>query len=165
MLSRREAAGVRRSLLAAQEYLGAADARAVALVAERLAPGITAGASESVGGAVHVAGSASVPEALLDACEQAIADRHRLRIRYDGAHRGAATDRVIRPYHLHNAQGEWYVLGYCGARRDVRTFLLGRVRAPTGGDPGSGTSEGLGPPLCLLAGGAVGSVELPGGGE
>jgi predicted DNA-binding transcriptional regulator YafY len=128
VLSRSEAAGLRRALLAAQEYLGAADARALALITERLAPHLSALTRETVGGAIRLSGSVSVAEALLDACERAVTDRHRLHILYDGAHRGEITDRVIRPYHLHNARGEWYLIAYCELRQDFRTFFLGRIR-------------------------------------
>lgn len=66
-LSRRETAGLRRALLAAREYLGAEDARALEIVAERLAPDLAPVDRESVSGAVHPAGSVSIPPGLLAA--------------------------------------------------------------------------------------------------
>ena len=36
--------------------------------------------------------------------------------------------RLIDPYHLVSYQGEWYVIGFCHARKDLRTFALSRIR-------------------------------------
>ncbi|RJX28457.1 MAG: WYL domain-containing protein [Desulfurivibrio sp.] len=41
-----------------------------------------------------------------------------------------ATDlaqRTIDPYHVVNYQGEWYVIAFCQARHDIRTFALSRI--------------------------------------
>ncbi|NTV14924.1 MAG: WYL domain-containing protein [Desulfobulbaceae bacterium] len=37
--------------------------------------------------------------------------------------------RLINPYHVVNFQGEWYLIGYCHSRREIRTFAFSRIRA------------------------------------
>ena len=128
-LSEREGAALRRSLLAAQEYLGAADAQAVGLLLERFASCVPAAAErESIGGSMHFAMGAEVDEALLSACRQAVRNRQRLSIRYFSAHRDATDARVVQPYHLHYYQGEPHLLAWCEWKRAFRQFFLGRVQ-------------------------------------
>ncbi len=38
-----------------------------------------------------------------------------------------AVSRVLDPYHGVRFEGDWYVVGYCHLRRDVRTFSLARI--------------------------------------
>ncbi len=60
--------------------------------------------------------------------------RHRtLRLRYFTLERGAETDRTVDPYGLVLHEGAFYLVGWCHWRRDVRTFLLERVRAVADG--------------------------------
>ncbi len=35
--------------------------------------------------------------------------------------------RTIDPYHVVSFQGEWYVIAFCHARQDIRTFALSRI--------------------------------------
>lgn len=35
--------------------------------------------------------------------------------------------RTIDPYHVVNFQGEWYVLGFCHTRKNLRTFAMSRI--------------------------------------
>jgi predicted DNA-binding transcriptional regulator YafY len=129
-LSEPEAAALRRSLLAAQEYLSESDAHPVRLLFERLAPYLSAPATpESIGGSIHFTPEAAVAPELMETCRRAIRNRHRLRLRYYSAHRDAETERIVRPYHLHNFQGEWHLIGWCEWREDFRQFFLGRIRA------------------------------------
>ncbi|MCD6389205.1 MAG: WYL domain-containing protein [Desulfobulbaceae bacterium] len=37
------------------------------------------------------------------------------------------TKRLIDPYHLVSYQGDWYVIAFCHARKDIRTFALSRI--------------------------------------
>jgi len=37
------------------------------------------------------------------------------------------TKRCVDPYHLHNFQGAWYVIGYCHLRQNFRTFSVDRI--------------------------------------
>ncbi len=50
------------------------------------------------------------------------------RIRFDyRSHDGAASRRHIEPYAAVHTDGRWYLIGYCLARRAMRTFRLDRV--------------------------------------
>ncbi len=128
-LSEKEGAALRRSLLAAQEYLGPADAQAVGLLLERFAAYIpAAGERESIGGSMQFATEAQVDEALLSACRKAVRNRQRLSIRYFSAHRDATDARTVQPYHLHYFQGEPHLLAWCEWKQAFRQFFLGRVQ-------------------------------------
>lgn len=127
-LSEREALALRRSLLAAREFLGATDAEALQIVADRLGQHLPAslGANERVRGAMRL--SYAVPSALLRDCEQAVDRRHRLRLLYDSANQNALTERTVRPYDLLHWRGEPHLVAYCEMRQAMRQFFLGRVR-------------------------------------
>jgi predicted DNA-binding transcriptional regulator YafY len=127
-LSDTEAAALRRSLLAAEEYLSPADADAVRLVAERLAGYLPEDASggERVRGSIRLL--QHVPSELHDACVRAVERRHRLRLAYYSVRRDEVNERVVRPYDLLNWRGEPHLIAWCEWRREVRQFFLGRVR-------------------------------------
>lgn len=56
--------------------------------------------------------------------------RHRtVRIRYFTLERGREGDRLVDPYGLIWHEGAFYLVGRCHARKDVRTFLVDRIRA------------------------------------
>lgn len=58
------------------------------------------------------------------------ARRHeRVEIDYAAASRAQAERRPIDPYGIVHHAGEWYVVGYCHKRGDVRTFRLDRIGA------------------------------------
>lgn len=129
--TQREAATLRRSLLAAQEYLAPPDAGPVSALARRFQPYLpTLGetASESMGGAIHPSGGVSASPALLDDCRAGIEARRRLRLLYYSAHRNAVGERVVRPHHLRHWRGEPYLIAWCETRQAFRDFFLGRVR-------------------------------------
>jgi len=65
------------------------------------------------------------------------ARRHeRVEIEYAAASRAQAARRRIDPYGIVHHAGEWYVVGYCHKRGDVRTFRLDRIGAlHTTGEP------------------------------
>jgi len=124
-----QASALRRSLLAAQEYLSTVDAAAIRLLLDRFAAYLPAGQErESIGGSMHFSHEAQVEQALLAACRQAVRNRQKMDIRYFSAHRNEVNDRVIHPYHLHYYQGEPHLLAWCEWKTDVRQFFLGRVR-------------------------------------
>jgi predicted DNA-binding transcriptional regulator YafY len=136
-----QAASVRRALLTAVEYLGDDDAAPLQALVAHLEAGNRAAFTRTVGkeivtigGAIRLTPSANVPRERLDACCAAISERRKLTLRYHGAHRGAVTDRVVRPYHLHIERGEHYLLAHCELRDDIRTFLLGRIEQMSVGD-------------------------------
>ena len=124
-----EAAALRRSLRAAQEYLSGSDAQAVSVLLARLLPYLSAPLDpESIGGAIHFYDGIAAEPALLEACRHAVRNRKRLHLHYRGAHRDEPTERIVRPYHLHNYRGEWHLIAWCELRGDFRQFFLGRVQ-------------------------------------
>lgn len=133
-LTAQEASSLHRTLLAAQEYLGAAEAEPLRLLRERLAVYLPSlrpnpiSPHESVQGAVHPACGLSTAQDLLQACHQAIQERQRLRLLYHSVGRDAVQERTVQPYHLLNWRGEDYLIAWCEWRKDWRQFFLGRVR-------------------------------------
>src|SRR5689334_15078337 len=55
--------------------------------------------------------------------------RERLEIDYVSASRHQAERRPIDPYGIVHHAGEWYVVGHCHKRGDVRTFRIDRIAA------------------------------------
>jgi predicted DNA-binding transcriptional regulator YafY len=70
----------------------------------------------------------------LETVQGAIYDRRRLAVEYRSMSRRKASRRRIDPYHLWLYDGSFYLIGWCHARRGVRTFAVDRIRAcePTG---------------------------------
>ncbi len=60
-------------------------------------------------------------------CAEAVARQAPLRLCYHTQSRNRDTIRVVEPYHLHNHQGDWYLIAYCRTRRGVRHFLVSRI--------------------------------------
>ena len=65
-------------------------------------------------------------EALLD-LHHAIINRQRVWMRYYTAGRGEMTERVVLPYHMHNFQGDWFLIAFDTLREDYRIFLIARI--------------------------------------
>jgi predicted DNA-binding transcriptional regulator YafY len=61
--------------------------------------------------------------------DQAIKDRLSVKITYHAPSSGEVSMRTVRPYRLHysNVASTWYLIGYCELRRDMRTFVVGRI--------------------------------------
>ncbi len=130
-LTEREAATLRRALLAAREYLADPDAGPVGALAQRLQPflpSLDETTAESVGGAIQTAAGVGAPPALLDDCRRGTQERRLLRLSYYSAHRDAHTERVVRPHHLLHWRGEPYLIAWCETRHGWRDFFLGRIR-------------------------------------
>lgn len=128
-LTERDATTLRRTLLAAEEYLSATDAEAVRHLAELLTsyiPATLPAAHERVKGSIHL--QHPISSDLLTACEQAVQNRQRIEMHYHGKNSNAPTDRTVRPYYLLFSNGEPYIITYCELRKTIRTFALGRIR-------------------------------------
>jgi predicted DNA-binding transcriptional regulator YafY len=41
----------------------------------------------------------------------------------------APAERLVDPYHTVSFQGEWYLLGFCHLRREIRTFAISRIQS------------------------------------
>ena len=55
--------------------------------------------------------------------------RQRVVMDYWTASRDEQTRRAFDPYHLASVDGQWYAVGYCHLRQDIRTFSPGRIRS------------------------------------
>ncbi|MCW3096832.1 MAG: transcriptional regulator-like protein [Chthonomonadaceae bacterium] len=128
-LTDHDASTLRRTLLAAEEYLSAGDADAVHRLAELLTsyiPATLPAGHERVRGSNHLLYPISGD--LLVACDAAVQNRQRIHMLYHGANSNALTERTVRPYFLVFWQGEPYLVTYCEWREAIRTFALGRIR-------------------------------------
>jgi proteasome accessory factor C len=77
-----------------------------------------------------------VQEGVVDAVRAALADHRQLGLRYYTFGRDTWTDRVVDPYRLYSARGEWYLAAYCHEADDERLFRLDRVERATVLDSG-----------------------------
>ncbi len=66
--------------------------------------------------------------------EAAIRGKNRVALRYYSASRDAETAREVDPYHLASVDGQWYLIGHCHVRGEVRMFVPSRICSmePTG---------------------------------
>lgn len=69
----------------------------------------------------------STNEKVLLDIHHAIANHYSLWMRYFTAGRGEFTERKVMPYHMHNFQGDWFLIGFDTLRNDFRIFLVGRI--------------------------------------
>ncbi|MEW6305554.1 MAG: WYL domain-containing protein [Verrucomicrobiota bacterium] len=71
---------------------------------------------------------------VFDQLTQATARHAQLEIVYRKPGRKDTETRVVDPYHLANINGEWFLFAYDHLRKDVRTFVPGRIHSarPTG---------------------------------
>lgn len=60
---------------------------------------------------------------------RAVREGRQLRLTYWTASRNQSCTRVVDPYHLASVDGEWYLIGYCHLREEVRMFVPGRIRS------------------------------------
>lgn len=67
------------------------------------------------------------PELLLD-LHKVIASKNQVEILYYSAMSGESDRRIVDPYYLHNVRGDWYLIAFCHKRRQVRDFLMGRIK-------------------------------------
>lgn len=67
------------------------------------------------------------PLLLLD-LHEAINLKNQVEILYYSASSGKSDKRIVDPYHLHNVRGDWYLIAFCHKRKQVRDFLMGRIK-------------------------------------
>jgi len=60
--------------------------------------------------------------------QSAIAQRRKVRIRYDSLFDGGIIDCDLSPYHLFYNQRAWYIIGLSSVHKTVRTFKLNRIK-------------------------------------
>ena len=61
--------------------------------------------------------------------DAAIRGRRRLAIHYYSASRDEEKAREVDPYHLASVDGQWYLVGHCHLRGEVRMFAPSRMRS------------------------------------
>lgn len=69
-----------------------------------------------------------VSEAVWDTLAEGLLRQREVEVLYRSAAAAAAGRRVLRPYHMANLQGDWYVFGHDSRSGEVRQFALARVR-------------------------------------
>jgi len=68
---------------------------------------------------------------VIDVMRRAVAEHRQLKMEYYSFGRDSAASRVIDPYSVFAASGQWYVSGFCHTVDDERLFRLDRVRGAT----------------------------------
>lgn len=63
------------------------------------------------------------------ALHQAVFERQRVEIVYASKSQGKTTERDLSPYTMVNRRDSWYAIGYCHARRAIRTFKVSRIQS------------------------------------
>lgn len=104
-----------------------------------VALGRDASEAESLATSTVVASADAAVATHLRTLVAAARKRERLEIDYVSASRQHNERRLIDPYGIVHHAGEWYVVGFCHKRGDVRTFRIDRIaslRVPTNGDEG-----------------------------
>jgi predicted DNA-binding transcriptional regulator YafY len=76
----------------------------------------------------QVAGQGASETRHFQEMHNAVLQGRQLRIRYWAASRNRTRYRVIDPYQLLSFDGDWYLVGYCHLRDDMRMFALHRIR-------------------------------------
>ena len=71
---------------------------------------------------------------LFELVTRAVRDRRWLRFDYRKPGETKAGARQVQPYHVMEFWGRWYLLAYDPMRRDMRTFVLGRMRNAVKGE-------------------------------
>lgn len=131
-LSEKEAEGLRRTLLAAEVYLGPIEAHSVRILYNRLIPYLPKEQDErieSIGGMIYLMPEAEIAPALLDAGRRALRNRQKIWIRYYSPRKDEISERLVRPYHLFFHLGEPHLICWCEKANEIRQFMLSRVRA------------------------------------
>jgi predicted DNA-binding transcriptional regulator YafY len=59
---------------------------------------------------------------------RALQNNRTLKISYQKPTAEKANFRKIDPYHVVSYQGDWYLIGYCHYRDDIRTFSISRIK-------------------------------------
>ncbi len=68
---------------------------------------------------------------IFDALAKATAHRRQIELVYRKPGSREPERRLVDPYHLANINGEWYLFAFDHLRKDIRTFVPGRIQAVT----------------------------------
>lgn len=91
---------------------------------EKLADALGVDVDEAI--EVHLG---NVPAGMLETLRGAMTARHQVELDYYGYARDVRTRRIIEPWDVYAAEGEWYVQAWCHAAQSERLFRLDRVRS------------------------------------
>ena len=71
---------------------------------------------------------------IFETLAKATSDGQQLQLSYRKPGQKSTEERIVDPYHLANINGEWFLFAYDHLRKDIRTFVPGRIRSvhPTG---------------------------------
>lgn len=78
---------------------------------------------------VHMVGARGVDDAQFDTVTAAVLRQNPLHVTYAGRGRDEVTQRVVHPYRLINYRHNWYLVGWCDLRSELRYFSLDCIRA------------------------------------
>lgn len=76
-----------------------------------------------------------------DRVAKALHHNKRLLVKYLKPGAEQADTREIDPYHVVNFQGEWYLVGFCHLRQEIRTFAISRIEETCESKEGFSISE------------------------
>jgi proteasome accessory factor C len=88
----------------------------------------------------------AVSDVVLTSLRDAVAASQQVEIDYYVYGRDERTRRVINPYTVFNAEGEWYVFAYCHLAEDERRFRVDRIRSIVALDRSFDPPDKLPPP-------------------
>ena len=71
----------------------------------------------------------NIPAGMLETLRSAVAEHRQVELDYYTYGRDARTRRVIEPWEVYAAEGEWYVQAWCHAAQAERLFRLDRIRS------------------------------------
>jgi proteasome accessory factor C len=98
-----------------------------AAVVLRRTSGHAAGSTDSaLPGRAVALGMTGDPPAYLSTVRDAIAKRRKARVRYRSADAAEESERVVRPYGLIFAGGNWFLVAFCEMREGIRVFRMDR---------------------------------------
>jgi predicted DNA-binding transcriptional regulator YafY len=66
---------------------------------------------------------------IFDTLARAVAESRQLELDYRKPGAARPESRFVDPYHLANVNGEWFLFAFDHARKDIRKFVPGRIRA------------------------------------
>lgn len=75
-------------------------------------------------------GSTSV-KPFLKELEQALTDEYTVKIQYEKSGEKQSSDRLVDPYRILYWNNQWYAIGYCHLRNDLRSFRVDRIESLT----------------------------------
>ena len=94
-----------------------------------LARGLTkVGAVLGLGGTAVDVALGEAPPAILEILRTAALDRRQVQLEYYAFGRDEWTSRVVDPYAVFSAGGQWYLSAYCRSVQDDRLFRVDRIR-------------------------------------